>query len=449
LFAVVDIETTGSHASANSITEIAIYVTDGLTVKQKFSTLLNPLRPIPYTIQRLTGIDDNMVSDAPRFDEKAGEIRDILAEHIFVAHNVTFDLGFVQAAFKAMGIDYNPRRLCTVRYGRRVMPGLRSYSLANLCKHFNLRNLAAHRAEGDTEVTAIILHKLLGMDKEGQWQNMIKLNKGELNLPANLPAQEYHDLPMAAGVYYFYNQKGEVLYIGKASRIKNRVASHFGSDKNSAKSMAFKREISHIHYRLCGNILVAGLLEDHEIRKNWPPFNQAQKNPKLSFGVFAYRNQKNDWCLGINKIGKQQAFLAKFHNLEKARSWLAEMVKEQGLNANLCGFPKPDSGNNLEHNKAVDLMLKDLQKVSSASLWLGEGRTENEKSFIYLNRQGFKGIGFIPKDFTFESPSELEPYLEGLERSATTDGILQEGLKKLRLELVKLPSEIESSALLF
>ncbi|MGB0980156.1 MAG: exonuclease domain-containing protein, partial [Croceimicrobium sp.] len=241
MFAIVDIETTGSYAKGNGITEIAIYISDGLKVIEKFDTLLNPQKPIPYAIQKLTGINDNMVADAPSFAEKAEEIKALLADHIFVAHNVNFDLGFVQAAFKELGYSYNPRRLCTVRYARKIIPGLRSYSLSSLCRHFGLKNDQAHRAWADTEVTSHILHDLLSKDLAGLWQSMIKLNKGEINLPANLPAQEFHDLPMAAGVYYFYNDKGEILYIGKASRLKSRVASHFSADKSSARSMAFKR----------------------------------------------------------------------------------------------------------------------------------------------------------------------------------------------------------------
>lgn len=448
MFAIVDIETTGSYAKGNGITEIAIYISDGLKVIEKFDTLLNPQKPIPYAIQKLTGINDNMVADAPSFAEKAEEIKALLADHIFVAHNVNFDLGFVQAAFKELGYSYNPRRLCTVRYARKIIPGLRSYSLSSLCRHFGLKNDQAHRAWADTEVTSHILHDLLSKDLAGLWQSMIKLNKGEINLPANLPAQEFHDLPMAAGVYYFYNDKGEILYIGKASRLKSRVASHFSADKSSARSMAFKREIAHIHFRLCGNILIAGLLEDHEIRRYWPPHNKAQKNPKLKFGVFAYKNQNGDWCLGINRIGGQQAFIAKFHSLEKARTWLAQKVEEKDLNPALCGFPSKSIAG-VAHNEGVETLFAELRENHNARLYLGAGRQDGERSFVYLNQEGFQGIGFVPPDISVHRPEELEPYLEPLNRSASTEGILREGLDKLNLKLIELPAGIQSSGLLF
>lgn len=449
MFAIVDIETTGSYAQGNGITEIAIFISDGQEIQKRFSTLLNPQQSIPFAIQQLTGIDDNMVADAPTFAEKAAEIRELLAEHIFVAHNVSFDLGFVQAAFKEVGIDYKPRRLCTVRYSRRVMPGLRSYSLANLCKHFGYKNEQAHRAWSDTEVTTQILHDLLKSDTQGQWQNMIKVNKGELNLPANLPAKEFHDLPLAAGVYYFYNEKGEILYIGKASRLKSRVASHFSADKTTAKTAGFKREIAHIDYTLCGNILVAGLLEDHEIRRYWPPYNRAQKHPKLNFGVFAYRNQNNDWCLGINRIGGQKAFLIKFPQLEKARTWLAEEVEKRDLNPALCGFPRPEAGDFTEHNRAVEALIQEFKMDQGSRVWLGNGRNEEEHSFVYFDNEGFQGIGFVEKQIQITGAHDLSPYVQWLNRSGSTEGILRDGQKRVKLQTIELDSEIPKSGQLF
>lgn len=213
--------------------------------------------------------------------------------------------------------------------------------------------------------------------------------------------------------------------------------------------MAFKREIAHIHYRLCGNILIAGLVEDHEIRKHWPPYNRAQKNPKLRFGVFAYKNQNGDWCLGINRIGGQQAFIAKFHSLEKARTWLANEVEERGLDPSLCGFPQSSGILKEGHNQAAEALLQSLKGLDTAHIWLGRGREEGERSFVYFDHTGFQGVGFVPPEVSVEFTEQLEPYLERLNRSASTDGILRDGLKRLNLKLIQLPEEIRSSDLLF
>ena len=102
-----------------------------------------------------------------------------------------------------------------------------------------------------------------------------------------------------------------------------------------------------------------------------------------------------------------------------------------------------------EHNKIVAALIQEMNRVKDAELWIGAGRDDSEQSFVYLNQEGMQGIGFLPNDINYQSPSELEPYLERLQKSATTDGILREGLKKVPLKCFKLPSEIQSNALLF
>src|SRR5258705_6712687 len=120
MYAIVDIETTGSYAAANGITEISIHVFDGEKVVEKFETLVNPGQPIPRYIQAFTGINDAMVATAPKFDEVAEKIHAILHDKIFVAHNVNFDYSFVKAHLEECGYNFNTRKLCTVRLSRKV-----------------------------------------------------------------------------------------------------------------------------------------------------------------------------------------------------------------------------------------------------------------------------------------------------------------------------------------
>lgn len=432
MFAIVDIETTGSYAAANSITEIAVVISDGLKVLDRYDTLVKPDHSIPFSIQSLTGIDNNMVADAPSFSEISKSLRELLGEHIFVAHNVHFDLSFIQAAFKAEGIDYKPRRLCTVRYSRRIKKGLRSYSLGNLAQHFNLRNEAAHRAWGDAKVTTELLHLLLEEDKQGQWQQMIKVNTGELNLPVHLPAQEFHNLPNLPGVYYFYNLSGEILYVGKASRLKSRVSSHFTADKGTSKSSAFKREIAHIHYELCGNILQAGLWEDHEIRRLWPPFNRAQKSPKQKFGVFLYQTQKGQSALGINRVNRQQSFLIQFHNLEKARAWVSDKVEQYQLDPKLCGFPQAGARHHAGHENGIKELKQEIKDSRMHKIIVLPGRKPDENGFVQLGPEGFECMGYVPKERPIRKPNDLQPYIKKVQTSASTDGIIRDGLKRLK-----------------
>lgn len=427
------------------MTEIAIVLHDGLKVVDSYSTLLNPRKAIPLSIQTLTGITPEMVEDAPLFEEKAQEIRDFLGEHIFVAHNVNFDYAFVRSAFAAVGMEYNPRRLCSVRYSRKIEKGLRSYSLKNLCTHFKVRNEAAHRAWGDASATATILGYLLEKDTSGQWQHLIKKNSGEFNLPANLPSEEYKSLPEVPGVYYFLDQSGKPLYIGKARNLKKRVASHFISDKETKRSQAFKREIYHISYEKTGSELLASLLEDHEIRHYWPPYNRAQKKPKKKFAVYAFPNQKGIMSLAVNKITRQQGYLREFYSHHEAYTWLIQMVEKYQLKPSRCGMPSSmevEEVSEETHNGRVELLIAELRKTQSNFVVKTAGRDSDEEGFALVEGGHLVGIGYVPTNIQVQRATELRSYLRELRSSITTQGIVNKVLEDQRHPIIRFGEEV-------
>lgn len=445
MFAVVDVETTGGYASRHRMTEIAIVVHDGIKEVRRYSTLLNPQRDIPAGIQALTGITPDMVAKAPIFRDVSDEIQEVLGEHIFVAHNVNFDYAFVKEAFAEVGINYNPRRLCSVRYARQVEKGLRSYSLKNLCAHFSLENPSPHRAWGDAEVTSQLLEILLAKDKAGLWQQAIRKNSGQFNLPANLPLSEYKSLPEAPGVYYFLGRDTRPIYIGKAGNLRKRVASHFISDKESSRSQAFKREIYHVNYELTGSELIAGLLEDHEIRQYWPRYNRAQKQRRKRYGVFSYENQAGDTCLAVNLISSQQGFLREFYSVHEAHNWLHQQVDEFSLDPTLCGFPyqarKAGAGAH-SHSKGIAQLFDHIAENDIAQVLKTPGRTEDEDGFVVMAQGNCRGFGFIPRDYPVSHVDEVLNYLQPLRASITTRGLLDSALASGRYPAAVLEGEI-------
>lgn len=167
-FAVVDVETTGMRASGDDrITDIAVVLVQGDRVEMAYESLINPGMPISPQITALTGITDAMVADAPTFDSAADAILAALAGRVFVAHNVRFDWGFVDAELRRnRGLALDGPRLCTVRMSRRLLHGLTSHALDHVTAHFNLDNGARHRASGDALVTAEILRRLLALAAE-------------------------------------------------------------------------------------------------------------------------------------------------------------------------------------------------------------------------------------------------------------------------------------------
>ncbi|MCE3281896.1 MAG: polymerase epsilon subunit, partial [Chitinophagaceae bacterium] len=138
VYAIVDIETTGTHASGNGITEIAIILHNGKEVEGKFQTLVNPESPIPPYVSSLTGIYNYMVADAPLFSQVAPNIHELLKGRIFVAHNVNFDYSFLRSQLKDAGYDWQARKLCTIRMAKKAYPGLKRYGLGHLCDHFGI-----------------------------------------------------------------------------------------------------------------------------------------------------------------------------------------------------------------------------------------------------------------------------------------------------------------------
>lgn len=161
MYAIIDIETTGQASSTGKITEIAIYIHNGFEITDSFASLINPEVYIPGFITRLTGIDNEMVKTAPKFYEVARKIVEITQDKVFVAHNVSFDYRFIQEEFQRLGYDYQRQTMCTVRLGRKFLPGYKSYSLGRICSELGIDINGRHRAAGDALATVSLFEMIL------------------------------------------------------------------------------------------------------------------------------------------------------------------------------------------------------------------------------------------------------------------------------------------------
>lgn len=162
VYVVVDLETTGGAPHSHRVTEIGAVKVQGGKIIEEFQTLVNPERPIPPFISRLTGITDEMVHEAPRFSDIADRFQQFTEGAIFVAHNVKFDYGFIQREFARLDREFQRTQLCTCAGMRKNFPGVKSYGLKNLTQHFQISLDQHHRALCDAKASAELLLLMTG-----------------------------------------------------------------------------------------------------------------------------------------------------------------------------------------------------------------------------------------------------------------------------------------------
>jgi exonuclease, DNA polymerase III, epsilon subunit family len=218
MFAIVDIETCGPKYAyqKGKIIDICILVHDGLSVVDKFSSLINPECHISSFYTKISGITNEMVADAPKFYEVAKTILHYLQGNIFVAHNVGFDYNFVKDEFAALGFKFKAETLCTVKLSRKLMPSKKSYSLGNLCKDLHIVNHARHRAEGDAMATAQLFDMLLQLKAQHPSYKSGGIKQIMTTRVENIKKYVLNKVPDTCGVYYFLNKNKEIIYIGKS-----------------------------------------------------------------------------------------------------------------------------------------------------------------------------------------------------------------------------------------
>jgi DNA polymerase-3 subunit epsilon len=417
-FAITDIETTGSHASACSIIEIGICVVENGVIIEEFHSLLHPAKPLPPFIKALTGIDDDMLAAAPSFYQIADELEAIFQNAIFVAHNVNFDYSFIKAEFAAIEKTFTPARLCTIKLARKAFPGMKSYGLGNLCRDLEIINDAPHRALGDARATTILFNQCINRIEPLDIKKMLGRNTTEAFLPQHIDRKDYDRLPERTGVYYFLDQSGKPIYIGKAKNIKKRVRQHFGGDLESSKLQGFIKDIHHIDFRETGQELIALLWEDAEIRKHWPKYNRAQKNRVAKYDVISYSDQRGYLRWAVHKSIKGQQALRSFTSSLTARSWMIEQAEKYQIDLRLIGMDalieKNDMPSVESHNHAMLEVMEKIKEEEKTYVLHHMGKAKGERAFILIEKGIFKGIGFSPYEVQIANIDQLSDFLEPL-----------------------------------
>ncbi|MDA9338462.1 exonuclease domain-containing protein [Flavobacteriaceae bacterium] len=445
MYSVVDIETTGNGYKGQKITEISVFLFDGEKIIDEFTSLVNPEQAIPYFITNLTGITEAMVRTAPKFYEIAKKVAEITKDAIFVAHNVNFDYNIIRDEFKSLGFDFKRKKLCTVRLSRKIIPGLSSYSLGNICTAEGIEIAARHRAKGDAEATVELFRRLLKRDDNFTINSFLNAKSREATLPPLLDKQVVDKLPERHGVYYFKNEQKEVIYVGKANNIKQRVISHFYDKKKKEITMCL--ETADISYTETGSELIALLRESSEIKHLYPKFNRAQRKAGEAVGLFSYEDQKGIVHLAFNRLKLTPNPLMKFYSMAACRSMLEKVCEEFELcpkychlqtNVNACFHYQLQQCKGIctgkeaveSYNKRVYEAIKSLGLQTENLVIKESGRNNKEIGFALILNGIYQGFGYVDKKIKIEDTDDYQLYLQPQQDNRDVQRILKSYLTK-------------------
>jgi DNA polymerase-3 subunit epsilon len=323
---------------------------------------------------------------------------------------------------------------------RKLMPGFKSYSLGNLCNSLGIGITSRHRAAGDALATVELFERLLSIDPT---LNQIPTD----GLHPSLDRSTFSKLPAAAGVYYFHNENGNIIYIGKSKNIQARVLSHF-QNSSSPKAIEMRSNTVSISYEETGSELIALLLESDEIKKHKPLHNRLQRRTLYKYGLYSFYTQSGYHVIQIEKIkstGRPHTVCASF---DEALVMVHKLADKYNLCQKLCGLYQ-SHGACFQHsigqcsgacigiepadtyNLRVEEALAGFNHKWSDMAIFDHGRHENERSVVLIENNVFAGFGWIADDDTIENPEKIKerikPYTDNCDVQQIIKGFLNSG----------------------
>lgn len=445
MYSIVDIETTGNGYKGSKITEISIFRFDGEQIVDEYTTLVNPESSIPAFITNLTGITNAMVRTAPKFYEIAKKVHEFTKDTIFVAHNVNFDYNIIRAEFKSLGFDFRRKKLCTVRLSRKIIPGLNSYSLGNICSAEGIHIADRHRAKGDAEATVELFKRLVQRDDNFIINSFLNPRSRQATLPPLLDRKVVDNLPETHGVYYFEDLNKDIIYVGKANNIKQRVISHFYDKKKKEVTMCL--ETAHISYTETGSELLALLLESAEIKKKYPKYNRAQRRASEAVGLFSYEDQKGIMHLAYNRLKLVPNALMKFYSVAECRSTLERICADYELcpkychlqtNVNACFHYQikqckgicSDKESISSYNERVQKAIESIGLQAENLVITETGRNHNEIGFALIMDGIYKGFGYVDSSHNLSQPEDYLFFVQPQQDNRDVQRILNAYLRR-------------------
>jgi len=339
----VDIETTGMSAQYSRIIEIGLVKVDFGKVTKTYETLFNPYQHIDPFVERLTGISTEDLIHAPLFHEKCDELLPFFEDTVFVAHNARFDYSFLKEEFLKIGVDFHPKKLCTVQLARILYPGWKRYSLDSVIAWGGFQCENRHRAFSDAYVLWDFYQKALEDHGEKIVVDAIERIIGAPSIPPHLK-DIIKSLPESPGVYFFYGADGSPLYIGKSINIKERVLSHFAASTRITTDIKLSSSVFSIECEKTPGELTALLLESRRIKELQPIHNKKLRQTRQltvireSTDEHGYKKAQVELVTGT--LDSTEDVLRICKSKRQAQTFLSTVAEEHTLCPKLLGLEK-------------------------------------------------------------------------------------------------------------
>ncbi|MDN2661963.1 exonuclease domain-containing protein [Psychromonas sp. 14N.309.X.WAT.B.A12] len=342
--AYIDLETTGTKPTRDQITEIAIVQTLNGVIVSTWQSLICPNTHIPLMIQKLTGITPEMVADAPTIDEVLPVIIEKLAGHVLVAHNARFDVGFLRNAFKQNHREFKYPVVCTVKLSREMYPNVKRHNLDSIIKRLDLICESRHRAMDDAAILPQIVARMRSDFNEQAVLEAMQSQQRLSSVPPHINPDIFSAMPNEPGVYLFYGETGNLLYVGKSVQIRARVISHFSSDHSHDREMRMAQQVYDIEWVTTAGEFSALVLESELVKSRAPLFNRQLRKQKSLFTIYWENNIDQEISqpsvIDINTLSTQskKASLNNTYGLFKNRRTALEALRKLKDENKLCGI---------------------------------------------------------------------------------------------------------------
>jgi DNA polymerase III subunit epsilon len=340
----VDIETTGGSINFDRIIEIGILQVKNNKLEKTFETFLNPDRSLPPEITNLTGIQASDLEKAPSFFDIKDELMGYFEDTVFVAHNARFDYGFLKQEFLRYGDRFSQKQLCTVKLSRLLYPEHRHHNLDSIIERFQFEIKNRHRAFSDAKILWDFYQKIQSLFPAEKLVQTISHILKKPNIPPKLKNFTHSDLPETPGVYIFYGENGQPLYVGKSKNIRDRVLSHFTLSTGDSSEMKIYNTIESMEFIKTAGELGALLKESEMIKKLMPLYNRRLRYrekmvtavKKEVDGIFTVEIEET----GNPDINNLENIMAVFKNKRQAKETLTLLAKDHNLCDKFLGLQK-------------------------------------------------------------------------------------------------------------